>query len=220
MKVSKGKFKGKWNQKSEPALLSLWCRWCEETRGKVASTGHKGSRRRGRTLPSSLHFRIRCEMRTICWAAWPLTFDRASQRWWCCSRQLPCGCACVSWHPSRRCCALRRRLPKRRWGAGRLCSAASARALFTAPGTVGLPWGRQRLQQLGGRSEAGVFLRLSRLCKHGEHTGPPAAGVAAQFIVSWNGAVPSQDLHLTEDGLVSVTRLIWKSKDTHRRTWC
>lgn len=215
MKVSKGKIQGKMEPKSEPALFSLWCCWCEETCGEVASTVHYESRRRGRTLPSSLHFRIRCELRTICRAAWPLTLDRVSQWWWCCSWQLPWGRVCVSWHPPRCCCcAPRWGLPKRRRGAGRLCSAPSARALFTASCTVGLHRGRQRLQQLGCRSEAEVFLRLSRLCKHGERAGPPAARVAAQLVVSRNGAVASQDLHLTEDGFVSVARLIWKSKDT------
>lgn len=163
---------------------------------------------------SSLHFRIRCELRMICRAAWPLTLDRASQWWWCLSWQLACGRVCVSWHPPRCCRALPWGLPKWRRGAGRLCSAALAWALFTASSNVGRHRGRQRLQQLGGGSEAEVFLCLSHLCKHGERTAPPAAGVAAQLVVSRNGAVPSQDLHLTEDGFVSMTRLIWKSKDT------
>lgn len=212
MKVSKGKIQGTIEPKSEPALFSRSGVVGMRRLGEVASTVHQESRKRGRTLPSSLHFRIRRERRMSSRAAWPLTFDRVSQWWWL---WLPCGRIRVSGHLSRCCRALRQGLPKRRWGAGRLCSAASAWALFPASSTVGLHRGRQRLQQLGGRSEAEVFLRLSRLCKHGEGTSPPAAGLAAQFIVSRNRAVPSQDLHLTEDGLVSVTRLIWKSKDTH-----
>ena len=40
MKVSKAKIQGKMEPKSEPALFSLWCWWCEETRGEVASTAH------------------------------------------------------------------------------------------------------------------------------------------------------------------------------------
>lgn len=40
MKVSKGKIQGKTEPKSEPALFSLCCFWCEETRAEVASTVH------------------------------------------------------------------------------------------------------------------------------------------------------------------------------------
>lgn len=90
--------------------------------------------------------------------------------------------------------------------------ASFPRALFSAAGAVG----RQCLQQLGGRPEADVVAGLGRLGKQGQSSTAPAAGVAAQLVVARNGAVPCKHLHLAEDGFVSMTRLIWKSKNTQR----
>lgn len=96
-----------------------------------------------------------------------------------------------------------------RGGGGEALGAATCHGASFAPaGVVGRHRRRQRLQQLGGRAEANVLLRLSRLREKRQSCAAFAAGVAAQLVVARDGTVSRQDLHLAEDGLVSVTRLI------------
>ena len=83
------------------------------------------------------------------------------------------------------------------------------RAWFQQTVSPGGGVGGERLQELGGGAEAQVLLvRLGRLGGDGGG-GAPAAGLAAQLVVAGDGAVPGQHLHLAEDGLISVARLIW-----------
>lgn len=79
------------------------------------------------------------------------------------------------------------------------------RTLFGAASFAGR---RQSLQQLGGGAEPDVLLRLCRLGEQGQDAAAPPAGVAAQLVVARNGTVPGQNLHLAEDGFVSMTRPI------------
>lgn len=190
----------------------------EKIRMKLDYLLYKQSPGPERSTLSSLHFRVRRRLPTLCQAAWPLTLRQLVLGGCCRGGQLPASDIRVPWDPSWCRWILGWTFPRRSGGGDVLHGAACRRrasfprALFSAAGAVG----RQRLQQLGGRPEADVVARLCCLGEHGQSSAAPAAGLAAQLVVARNGAVPREHLHLAEDGFVSMTRLIWKSKSTQR----